>query len=98
MIALKKLLGLLPASLLHHLEVRYQLTSEHQAKLTGETLFVCLLNNLVNHPLVTQRLLKETFAHKTGQQIDHSGIGRALSKVPPDYFRAVFEHLYAKLA
>lgn len=98
MIALDELLDLLPASLLRGLEARFQLDSKNQVKLTGSALAICLLNSLLNHPLVTQRLLEETFRRKTGQPVHYSGIGRALGRVEPSYFRALFEHLYRQLA
>src|SRR5258708_11370129 len=57
-----------------------------------------MLNNLMNDPLLTQRLLAEQFVKQTGRYIDHSTYGRRLSRTDPALFRAVFRHLYDKLA
>ena len=59
MIPIEALLALLPPSLLEKLAVQCKVDAEHEIRLPGDVAFVCLLNGLVNHPLLTQRLLEE---------------------------------------
>src|SRR5258708_20028281 len=98
MIAIECLLELLPPALLSDLAVQYKLDDSHEIRLTGDTAFVCMLNNLMNDPLLTQRLPEEQFVKQTGRSIDHSPFGRWLSRPDPALFPAAFRHLYIKLA
>src|SRR6266571_3473526 len=66
-------------------------------KLPGQTVFLCLLNALVNHPVVSQRLLKATYEKVTGQTVDHSSFSKRLATVNPDYFEALYQHVYQKI-
>lgn len=93
MIPVEKLLALLPATLLDRLAVQYSVNAVNQIRLTGQTVFVCLLNVIVNHPQLTLRLLEETFRKLTGQTADHSSFGKRLATVKPRYFEAIFRHL-----
>jgi hypothetical protein len=97
MIPLKALLDLLPARLLDRLAVQYHVNKVNQIKLRGQTVFLCLLNALVNNPVVSQRLLEATFAKLTGKTADHSSFGRRLEVINPEYFAALFRHLYDQL-
>ncbi len=97
MIPVEKLLALLPPNLLDRLAVQYTVNAVNQIRLTGQTVFVCLLNVLVNHPQLTQRLLEETFRKLTGQTADHSSFGKRLAVVKPEYFEAIFRHLYRRI-
>lgn len=98
MIALESLLDLLAPSLLVDMAVQYKVDATHEIRLPGDVAFVCLLNGLLNHPLLTQRLLEELYFKQTGQQADHSTFGKYLARVKPTYFKSVFAYLYAKLA
>jgi DDE family transposase len=97
MIPVEKLLALLPPDLLDRLAVQYTVNAVNQIRLTGQTVFVCLLNVIVNHPQLTQRLLEETFRKLTGQTADHSSFGKRLAVVKPEYFEAIFRHLYRRI-
>lgn len=93
MIPVERLLALFPPTWLDRLAVAYSVNSQHQIRLSGQTLFVCLLNVLVNHPKLTQRLLEETHQQLTGEHADHSSFGKRLAVVKPAYFKALFRHL-----
>ncbi|HZO87615.1 MAG TPA: hypothetical protein VFB38_04690 [Chthonomonadaceae bacterium] len=98
MIALEELLAVLPAHQLQHLAVRFGLEPDAYVGLPGHVVFVCLLNALVNHPLATQRRLEQTYTQQTGTTADHSSVTRALARLNPAYFEAVFDTLYPRIA
>src|SRR2546422_6049720 len=97
MIPLDHLLDLFPSKLLARLAVRFRVNKVNQFKLPGQTVFLCLLNALVNHPVVSQRLLKATYEKVTGQTVDHSSFSKRLATVNPDYFEALYQHIYQKI-
>lgn len=96
-IPLEKLLTLLPVELLDRLALRYRVNAVNQIRLTGQLVFVCLLNTMVNQPKLTQRLLEETYERLTGQTADHSSFGKRLATLPPEYIEALGRHLYRQL-
>jgi hypothetical protein len=97
MIPLDHLLDLFPTKLLERLAVRFRVDKVNQVKLPGQTVFLCLLNSLVNNPIVSQRLLEATYQKVTGQTADHSSFGKRLATVNPDYFEALFQHVYRRI-
>lgn len=97
MIPVKELLALFPPTLLDRLALAYAVNAPNQIRLTGQTVFVCSLNLLVNHPKLTQRLLEETHPQLTGQHADHSSFGKRLAVVKPTSFQAIFRHLARQL-
>jgi hypothetical protein len=97
MIPVKELLDLFPPTLLDRLALAYAVNAPNQIRLTGQTVFVCSLNLLANHPKLTQRLLEETHQQLTGQHADHSSFGKRLAVVKPAYFQAIFRHLARQL-
>ena len=97
MIPLDHLLDLFPSKLLARLAVRFRVNQVNQIKLPGQTVCLCLLNTLVNHPVVSQRLLKATDEKVTGQTVDHSSFSKRLATVNPDYFEALYQHVYQKI-
>src|SRR5262245_15686932 len=97
MVAVEELLALLPAEYLERLAGHLAVDAPNQVRLPGPVVFVCLLNTMANHPLVTQRLLQETYTQRTGQPTDHTTFGYRLGKIPPAYFEAIFRHLYRTL-
>jgi hypothetical protein len=97
MIPVEKLLALLPPPLLDRLAVQYTVNAVNQIRLTGQTVFVCLLNALANHPLLTQRLLEETYQQLHGQHADHSSFGKRLERIDPEYFAALYRHVYREI-
>ncbi len=97
MIPLDHLLDLFPSKLLDRLAVRFRVNQVNQIKLPGQTVCLCLLNTLVNHPVVSQRLLKATDEKVTGQTVDHRSFSKRLATVNPDYFEALGHHVYQKI-
>src|SRR5215469_844834 len=98
MIALDQFFTLLPPKRLEELACRYELDSQHSVALSGPSVFLCLLNGLLNHPELSLRLLEETYQQQTGRTIDHSSFGRCLSRMDPAYFADLFAKLYGHLA
>src|SRR5690242_5662686 len=98
MVPFDALLALLPPALLEKLAVRFKVDRQHEIRLAGPTAFVCLLRALLCHPEVTQRMLEEHYQAQTGGHADYSTFSRWFGRVRPSYFRALFEHLYEKLA
>src|SRR5947208_8932737 len=97
MLSLDHLLDLLPSKLLERLALKFAVNKVNQVKLSGQTVFLCLLNALVNHPVVTQRLLKATYEQRTGQSVDHSSFSKRLATINPEYFEGLFQHLYQQV-
>jgi hypothetical protein len=93
MIPVDELLTLFPPKLLDRLAVAYTINAVNQVRLPGQKVFVCLLNVLVNHPKLTQRLLEETYQRVTGHHADHSSFGQRLAVIKPAYFQGLFRHL-----
>jgi hypothetical protein len=97
MILLHQLLDLLPANLLDRLAVRLRVHKVNQIKLRGQTVFLCLLNAIVNNPVVSQRILEATYQKVTGRTADHSRFGKRLARIHPAYFEAIFRHVEAQI-
>src|SRR5438067_10344317 len=97
MVPLPELLDLVPATLLEKLALAYRVDKTNQIRLTGQTVFVCLLNCFLNHARVTQRLLEGTFARLTGKTAHYSSFSYRLGSIQPDYFDAIFTHLYRQV-
>ena len=98
MIALGKLLALLPPGLLDHLAAEHKADARNQVRLPGGTVFVCLLDGLLNHGDLTLRLLEDIFQRRIGRTRDHSSFGKRRAAVNADYFTAIYTHLYQQLA
>jgi hypothetical protein len=97
MLALKHFFTFLPPERLEALAGRYQVEAAHSVTLSGPVLFLGLLNGLLNHPQLSQRLREETSHQQTGGTLDHSTFSYALNRVPPAYFAEVFGELHQKL-
>ncbi len=97
MLSLKHLYAFLPPQRLEALACRHQVDADHSIKLSGPVLFLCLLNGLLHHPELSQRLLEETYHQQTGDTLDHSTFGKCLAKVPVAYFADLFSDLHHKL-
>lgn len=97
MIPVNELFELFPKPLLDRLAMRWRVNRANQIRLPGQTVFVCLLDALVNQAVVTQRLLEDTSERLFGCPIDHSSFGKRLAKISPRYFEALFEHLYSRV-
>ena len=97
MIPVTELLALLPPTLLDRLALQYQVNAVNQVRLSGQTMFVCLLNGLVNHPPLTLRLLEETYQQLTGHTADHSSFGKRLATLNPAYLDAIYQALQRQI-
>jgi hypothetical protein len=97
MIPFDHLRDLLPAKLLDRLGLQFHVDKVNQIKLKGQTVFLCLLNTLVNNPVVSQRILEATFQKLTGQTADHSSFGKRLATINPEYFQTIYRHVYAEI-
>lgn len=92
-----KFKGLIPMSLLDRLAIQYSVNAKNQVRLPGQTVFLCILNGLLNHPALTQRMLEEQYEKLTGCTCDHSSFGKRLPTIKVDFFRAILDHLHHKL-
>lgn len=97
MISLAQFNELIPAHLLEALALEYKVDAPNQIRLTGQAVFLCILNGLVNHPELTQRILEEEYTRQTGVTCDHSTFGKRIAKINPDFFRAILDHLHTEI-
>ncbi len=97
MVPLAELHRLVPSILLERLALAYRVDRVNQIRLRGQTVFVCLLNTLLNHAIVTQRLLQETFRRVTGKSVHYSSFSYRLAQIDPNYFDAIFTHVYRQI-
>lgn len=93
MITLKKLMPLLSKKRLDKLALKHHVDARNQIRLPGQAVFACLLNGLLNHEELTQRLLEETYTQMTKQHADHSSFGKRLASIPCAYFADIYDHL-----
>lgn len=98
LVPLEKLKRVLPQGLLQHLAVEHKTDTCNQVRLPGAAVFVCLLDALLNHGVVTQRLLEEIYTQRTGVHADHSSFGERLKRIPAEYFVALYHDLHRRLA
>lgn len=96
-VSITKFNNLIPSSLLENLAVKYRVDAHNQVKLPGQTVFLCLLNGLLNHPELSLRMLEEQYKKLSGKNCDHSNFGKRLSSMNPEYIRAILHHLQSKL-
>jgi hypothetical protein len=92
-IPLSKFKSLIPMALLDKLAIEYSVNARNQVRLSGQAVFLCLLNGLLNHPELTQRMLEEHYGKLTGQSCDHSSFGKRFSTLDSDYVQAILTHL-----
>ena len=98
MISLSKFKSLIPAQLTNKLAIEYDVNADNHVRLPGQTVFLCLLNGILNHMSLTQRMLEEQYMKMTGKHCDHSSFGKRIASIDADFFRAISEHLYSKLS
>jgi hypothetical protein len=96
-VPLAELCELIPDALLERLALAYRVDRANQIRLRGQTVFVCLLNTLLNHAVVTQRLLQEAFQRLTGKTVHYSSFSHRLTQINPDYFDALYTHVYRQV-
>lgn len=98
MVTLNQLKPLLSTERLKKLAIAHKVNARNQIRLPGEAVFICLLNGLLNHEELTQRVLEETYTKQTGQHADHSSFGKRLKRLPAAYFADIYNDLYQKIA
>jgi Transposase DDE domain len=96
MVPVDNLLSLLPADLLEQLALEYKVDAKNQIRLTGSTVFICLLDGLLNQGDITLRVLEEIFHSRTGRRSDHSSFGKRLATIKPEFYTHLHEQLAAK--
>lgn len=100
------LLNLIPENLLSHLS---ETTSvDHYTKvLHGRKLFYLLLYGIIENEKMSQRTLEDTFNDSvfkflfnlpSKESISRSSISERLSKINPDYFKEIYECIYANFS
>jgi hypothetical protein len=97
-VSLTELERVLPAKQVSKLAVKYGVDAHNQHRLPGTTVFTCLLDSIVNHGVVTQRLLEEIHHQRIGTHADHSSFGQRLTSIPVAYFKSLYEDVHARLA
>lgn len=98
MISYSKFKSLLPAALLDRLAIEYNVNLDNHVRLPGQTVFLCLLNGILNHVSLTQRLLEEQYSKLIKKHCDHSSFGKRIASIDSEYFKAISEYLYSKLS
>lgn len=97
MISLDTFHALLSPHELETFAAPYALDKANSVKLSGSVVFLCLLNGLLNHNELSQRLLEETFQQQTGDTCDHSSFSRCFARIEPAYFDDLVAFLRQKL-
>jgi hypothetical protein len=98
LVPLKELKRVLPTRRIRELAVQHKTDARNQVRLPGAAVFVCLLDAVLNHGVVTQRLLEEIYEQRTGVHADHSSFGERLRRIPAQYFVALYRDLHTRLA
>jgi hypothetical protein len=97
MIPLDHLLDVLPRAELERLALVFDVNAVNQIRLPGEAVFVCLLNGVMNGPLLTQGMLKATYEKQFGHSVHSSSFGHRLEVLEPAYFEAIFRAVYRRV-
>jgi transposase len=105
-VTVKQLLGFIPEALIANLSVTTKI--DHYAKvLHGNKLFYLLLYGILDNDRLSQRTLEDTFNDSVfkvlfnldeDEKVRRSSISERLSKVDPDYFRQIYEHIYERFS
>jgi Transposase DDE domain len=98
LVSLAELERVLPAHQVQKLAVQFRVDAHNQVRLPGRVVFTCLLDCILNYGAVSQRLLEERYRQQVGKSVDHSSFGDRLSKIKPEYFKAIYEQTHARLA
>ncbi|WP_449387048.1 IS4 family transposase [Chryseobacterium lineare] len=101
-ISLKQVLEFIPKALLQHLSATTNV-DYYSKVLHGEKMFYLLLFCIFDNERLSQRTLEDTF-NASGfkalfglgeeEKIRRSSISERLSKIDPNYFREIYEHMY----
>jgi len=98
MISLSKFKSLIPTPLLNKLAIECDVNADNHVRLPGQTVFLCLLNGILNHMALTQRMLEEHYTKLIGKHCDHSSFGKRIAGIDADFFQAISDHLYSKFS
>ncbi len=105
-ISLKLLLEFIPKALLNHLSATTKV-DYYSKTLHGEKMFYLLLFCIFDNEKLSQRTLEDTFnssGFKTlfglgeDEKIRRSSISERLSKIDPNYFKEIYEHMYGQFS
>jgi hypothetical protein len=94
---LAELERVLPSKQVARLALKYKVDAQNQVRLPGVAVFTCLLDAILNHGVVTQRLLEETYEQRTGKKADHSSFGKRLPVINAEYFQALYQDVHGRL-
>lgn len=97
-VSLKELERVLPSKLVGRMAVKHKVDAPNQIRLPGKVVFLCLLDTVVNHGVVTQRLLEEKYQQHTGRPADHSSFGKRLASINPSFVGDIYEDVHGRLA
>ena len=105
-ITVKQLLSFIPEALIANLSLTTKI--DHYAKvLHGNKLFYLLLYGILDNDRLSQRSLEDTFNDSVfkvlfnldeDEKVRRSSISERLSKVDPDYFKQIYEHIYERFS
>ena len=105
-ISLKQLLEFIPEALLSHLSATTKV-DYYSKVLHGRKLFYLLLFSIYDNERLSQRSLEDTFNHSgfkalfglgEDETVRRSSISERLSKIDPDYFKAIYQHMYGRFS
>lgn len=105
-ISLKQVLEFIPKALLQHLSATTNV-DYYSKVLHGEKVFYLLLFCIFDNERLSQRTLEDTF-NASGfkalfglgeeEKVRRSPISERLSKIDPNYFREIYEHMYDRFS
>jgi Transposase DDE domain len=98
MVPLDDLEDVIPQAELERLAVVHHVDAVNQIRLTGQIVFLCLLNTLLNGPKVTQRLLEAVFERWVIEDVHYSAFSKRLAVIKPAYFEALFHAVHRRVA
>lgn len=103
---LQDVLGLIPQNLISNLSKETKV--DHYAKvLSGERMFNLLLYGILTTNRTSQRVLEDVFSsglfkhmfcYDPDMTVTHSSISTRLSKIDPEFFRLIYEYIYAQFS
>ncbi|MFW2135469.1 IS4 family transposase [Chryseobacterium sp. TY4] len=105
-ISLKQVLEFIPKALLSHLSATTKV-DYYSKVLHGEKMFYLLLFSIFDNEKLSQRTLEDTFNGSgfkalfgldEDEKIRRSSISERLSKIDPNYFKEIYEHMYDRFS